>query len=86
MDFVPSCLRCAVIYLALVTIDNSGTKGNALMAQFKVSIVVGSNRRDSINKKLAQALAYGAEVRFVGAQAVPAFDEHGGVGAFARYP
>jgi chromate reductase, NAD(P)H dehydrogenase (quinone) len=27
------------------------------MAKFKVSVVVGSNRRDSINKKLAQALA-----------------------------
>jgi chromate reductase len=27
------------------------------MAKFKVAVVVGSNRRDSINKKLAQALA-----------------------------
>jgi chromate reductase, NAD(P)H dehydrogenase (quinone) len=27
------------------------------MARFKVAVVVGSNRRDSINKKLAQALA-----------------------------
>ena len=26
------------------------------MAQFKVAVVVGSNRRDSINRKLAQAL------------------------------
>jgi chromate reductase len=27
------------------------------MAKVKVAIVVGSNRRDSINRKLAQALA-----------------------------
>ena len=27
------------------------------MAKFKVAVIVGSNRRDSINKKLAQALA-----------------------------
>ena len=27
------------------------------MAKFKVAVIVGSNRRESINKKLAQALA-----------------------------
>ena len=27
------------------------------MTKFKVAIVVGSNRRDSINRKLAQAIA-----------------------------
>ena len=26
------------------------------MAQFKIAVVVGSNRRDSINRKLAHAL------------------------------
>src|SRR5687767_118464 len=57
MNFVPSCLRRAVIYLALVTIDNLVTKGNNTMAKFKVAVIVGSNRRDSINKKLSHALA-----------------------------
>ncbi len=57
MDFVPSCVFSEVIYLALVSIRNSGTKGNTAMAKFKVAVIVGSNRRDSINKRLAQALA-----------------------------
>jgi hypothetical protein len=34
----------------------------------------------------AQALAHGADIRFLAAQAVPAFDAGGGVGAFTRYP
>ncbi|MET0722212.1 MAG: NADPH-dependent FMN reductase [Tardiphaga sp.] len=46
-----------VIYLALVTIRNLRTKGNNPMAKFKVAVIVGSNRRESVNKKLAQALA-----------------------------
>ena len=57
MDFVPSCLFRGVIYLALVTIHNLVTKGNNPMAKYKIAVVVGSNRRDSINRKLAQALA-----------------------------
>jgi chromate reductase, NAD(P)H dehydrogenase (quinone) len=33
------------------------------MRKFKVAIVVGSNRRESINRKLAQAIAKLAEIR-----------------------
>ena len=36
------------------------------MRKFKVAIVVGSNRRESINRKLAQAIARLADGRFVG--------------------
>jgi len=57
MDFVPSCLRRAVIYLDQVIIRNHVTKGNIIMAKFKVAVIVGSNRRESINRRLAQALA-----------------------------
>src|SRR5436190_20840298 len=35
------------------------------MSKFKVAIVVGSNRRESINRKLAQAIARLADGRFV---------------------
>jgi chromate reductase len=35
------------------------------MRKFKVAIVVGSNRRESINRKLAQAIAKLADGRFV---------------------
>jgi chromate reductase len=44
-----------VTYLALVFICNH--KLEALMAKFKIGVVIGSNRRESINRKLAQALA-----------------------------
>lgn len=44
-------------------------------------------QRVSLREELgAQALAQGADVHFVAARAVPAFDAQGGVGAFARYP
>jgi peptide chain release factor subunit 1 len=44
-------------------------------------------QRVSLREELgAQALAQGADVHFVEARAVPAFDAQGGVGAFARYP
>ena len=35
------------------------------MRKFKVAIVVGSNRRESINRKLAQAISRLADGRFV---------------------
>jgi chromate reductase, NAD(P)H dehydrogenase (quinone) len=35
------------------------------MSKFKVAVVVGSNRRESINRKLAQAIARLADGRFV---------------------
>src|SRR6516165_591544 len=57
---VPSCRRLG-IYLALVSNRN---QGRAVMAKVKVAVVVGSNRRDSINRKLARALAELADGRF----------------------
>jgi hypothetical protein len=51
---VPSCLRCLVIYLDLVSNHNQSTPG---MTKIKIAVLVGSNRHDSINRKLAQALA-----------------------------
>src|SRR5262245_39244798 len=51
---VPSCRRRLGIYLALVSNRN---QGRPLVAKVKVAVIVGSNRRDSINRKLAQALA-----------------------------
>jgi hypothetical protein len=43
-----------VIYLALVSNHNQGTSG---MPKIKIAVLVGSNRRESINRKLAQAIA-----------------------------
>src|ERR1051326_2876505 len=59
---VPSCLRRGVIYLASVSSRNHSAEGNTAMsqfnmAQFKVALIVGSNRRESVNRKLAEALA-----------------------------
>src|SRR5215472_3323619 len=51
---VPSCRRRLGIYLALVSNRN---QGRPLMAKVKVAVIVGSNRRESINRQLAQALA-----------------------------
>src|SRR5258708_19708204 len=51
---VPSCLRRLGIYLALVSNHN---QGRAAMAKVKIAVIVGSNRRESINAKLAHALA-----------------------------
>src|SRR5260370_10421138 len=50
---VPSCGLCSVIYLASVSNLN---RGRLAMAKFKVAVIVGSNRRESINRRLAQAL------------------------------
>src|SRR5262252_2644692 len=33
------------------------TKGEPAMAKFKIAVIVGSNRRESVNRRLAQALA-----------------------------
>jgi hypothetical protein len=51
---VPSCRRGLVIYLALVSNHNQGTPN---MPKIKIAVLVGSNRRESINRKLAQAIA-----------------------------
>src|SRR5260370_25672766 len=50
---VPSCDLGPVIYLASVSNLN---RGRLAMAKFKVAVIVGSNRRESINRRLAQAL------------------------------
>src|SRR5580704_9014623 len=56
---VPSCRFCLVIYLASVSNHN---QGRSPMAKFKIAVIVGSNRRESLNRALAQALAkLGAE-------------------------
>src|SRR5215467_136942 len=51
---VPSCGLTLVIYLALVSDLN---QDRPAMAKFKVAVIVGSNRRQSVNRALAQALA-----------------------------
>src|SRR6266481_3206224 len=51
---VPSCGLALVIYLASVSNLN---QGRLAMAKFKVAVIVGSNRRESVNRRLAQALA-----------------------------
>src|SRR6202035_4383279 len=51
---VPSCRGRVVIYLALVSNHNQGTPN---MPKIKIAVLVGSNRRESINRKLAQAIA-----------------------------
>jgi chromate reductase len=49
------------------------------MAQFKVALIVGSNRRESINRKLAQALAKlgapGVEFKFVQIDDLPLYNQ-----------
>src|SRR6185312_13532115 len=77
---VPSCALLAVIYLASVTNRNYiAVEIEGLMAKLKLGIVVGSNRRDSINRKLAQALArLGAdkfEVRILKVDDLPIFNQ-----------
>src|SRR5439155_441535 len=47
---VPSCLRRTGIYVALVSNRN---QGRLPMAKIKIAAIVGSNRRESINAKLA---------------------------------
>src|SRR4029079_18099429 len=49
------------------------------MAQFKVAVIVGSNRRESINRKLAQALAKlgasGLEFRIAQIEDLPLYNQ-----------
>ena len=49
------------------------------MAQFKIAVIVGSNRRESINRKLAQALAKlgapGLEFKFVQIDDLPLYNQ-----------
>src|SRR5215468_4833067 len=52
---VPSCLRRPVIYLA--SVSNGNQRVRRAMTPFKIAVIIGSNRRESINRKLAQALA-----------------------------
>src|SRR6266849_600599 len=54
INAVPSCGFGPVIYLASVSNLN---QGRLAMAKFKVAVIVGSNRRESVNRRLAQALA-----------------------------
>ena len=61
---MPSCLRRPVIYLASVSNSNHVPKGNIARLKtiafktpaFKIAVIVGTNRRESINRRLAQAL------------------------------
>src|SRR5262249_26589938 len=55
---VPSCRRRLGIYLASVSNRN---RGRPAMAKVKVAVIVGSNRRESINRKPAQGPAGLAE-------------------------
>src|SRR5260221_5710009 len=50
---VPSCGFGSVIYLASVSNLN---RGRLAMAKFKVAVIIGSNRRESVNRRLAPAL------------------------------
>src|SRR5437588_7821120 len=50
---VPSCRRRLGIYLALVSNRNQGRHP---MSAVKIAVLVGSNRRESLNRKLAQAI------------------------------
>ena len=49
------------------------------MSQFKVALIVGSNRRESVNRKLAQALAKlgapGIEFHFVQIDDLPLYNQ-----------
>src|SRR6267143_2093346 len=50
---VPSCGLGLVIYLASVSNLN---RGRLAMAKFKVAVIIGSNRRESVNRRLGHAL------------------------------
>src|SRR5262249_2784163 len=54
INAVPSCGFGPVIYLASVLNLN---RGRLAMAKFKIAVIVGSNRRESVNRRLGQALA-----------------------------
>src|SRR5215472_11340132 len=73
---VPSCLRRLGIYVALVSNHNQGSPA---MAKVKIAVVVGSNRRESINAKLAHALARlgseQAEFNFVSIGELPLYNQ-----------
>src|SRR5215470_3576543 len=53
INAVPSCGFGLVIYLASVSNLN---RVGLTMAKFKVAVIVGSNRRESVNRTLAQGL------------------------------
>src|SRR5262245_14620481 len=76
---VPSCLRRLGIYLALVSNRNHPNQGRAAMAKVKIAVIVGSNRRDSINRTLAHALsrlaADRAEFHFVSIGDLPLYNQ-----------
>src|SRR5262249_35664513 len=71
-----SCRRRLGIYLASVSNRN---QGRPVMAKVKVAVIVGTNRRDSINRKLAQALARLGEGRlafhFVAIEDLPLYNQ-----------
>src|SRR5712671_6828863 len=50
---VPSCDLGSVIYLASVSNLN---RGRVAMAKFKVAVIIGSNRRESVNRRLGHSL------------------------------
>ena len=74
---VPSCAFLSVIYLALVSNGNQAME--APLAQLKLGVLVGSNRRESINRKLAQALAKlggdAFDVRFIRLEDLPMYNQ-----------
>src|SRR5262245_5068354 len=73
---VPSCLRRLGIYVALVSNHN---QGRPAMAKVKIAVIVGSNRRESINGKLAHALVRlgsdQAEFNFVSIGDLPLYNQ-----------
>ena len=74
---MPSCAFFSVIYLALVSNGNQAME--APLAQLKLGVLVGSNRRESINRKLAQALAKlggdAFDVRFIRLEDLPMYNQ-----------
>src|SRR5579864_2601670 len=79
---VPSCAALPVTYLASVISFNQGSmvnQGVHAMAKPRIAVIVGSNRRDSINRKLAHALArLGADkvdANFVRIDDLPMFNQ-----------
>src|SRR5215471_16035509 len=73
---VPSCRRRLGIYLASVSNRN---QGRPLMAKVKIAVIVSTTRRDSITRKLAQALARLGEGRlafhFVPTEDLPLYNQ-----------
>src|SRR6516165_4698501 len=69
---VPSCRRRLVIYLASVSNRN---QGRPAMAKVKVAIIVGSNRRESINRKLAGLAEGQLAFHFVSIADLPLYNQ-----------